>query len=115
MSPADFIGQFGFWVLGFGAPVLGYALAVIDYRKALRSLSRALVIVRGYRTELPEWVRRTQPECLKALGLSLPCTKGEVLAAYRARVKEVHPDVGGSRKEFERLQRYLEQALELAS
>jgi curved DNA-binding protein CbpA len=35
-----------------------------------------------------------------ALGLTLPCTTDDVLAAYRRKVKLLHPDRGGDRREF---------------
>ncbi|MEM8866602.1 MAG: J domain-containing protein [Planctomycetota bacterium] len=97
-----------------GAPLLGYVLLVLDIRAYYRSLRRALVTVRGYATRLPDWVRRDRPPCLEALGLTLPCTQQEVLAAYRERVKRLHPDAGGSRTQFAQLQQHFEQAMQLA-
>src|SRR3990170_849322 len=78
--------------LAFGVPVLGYVCMVLDFRAYLRSLRRAIMVVTGYRTELPEWVRRNTPRCILALGLVMPCTTEEVLAAYRRKVKLLHPD-----------------------
>jgi len=98
-----------------GAPLLGFIFMAIDIRTYLKSLRRALVVVKGYVTTMPYWVHRDEPPCLKALGLSLPCTRDEVLAAYRERVKTIHPDAGGTRAEFARLQQNFEQALSLAS
>ena len=105
------------WVvlLLIGAPVVGYIFMALDIRAYIKSLRRALVVVRGYVTTLPYWVHRDAPPCLQALGLSLPCTREEVLAAYRERVKTLHPDAGGSREDFARLQLQFEQALSLAT
>jgi len=99
--------------LAFGLPLLGYLAMVLDFRAYLRSLRRALVLVTGYRCELPEWVRKNTPRCILALGLVMPCTADDVLAAYRRKVKQLHPDRGGSRREFLRLQAHFEQAMAL--
>src|SRR5262245_26078903 len=66
--------------LAFGLPILGYVCMALDIRAYLRSLRRALVVVTQYRYELPEWVRRSTPRCLLALGLTMPCTEDDVLA-----------------------------------
>lgn len=95
----------------FGVPILGYVSMVLDFRAYLRSLRRAIMVVTGYRTELPEWMRKNTPRCILALGLVMPCTTGDVLAAYRRKVKQLHPDRGGDRREFLRLQEYFEQAM----
>ncbi|MEM6330836.1 MAG: hypothetical protein AAF790_11360 [Planctomycetota bacterium] len=96
-----------------GGPLLGYVFMVLDYRAYLRSLRRAIAVVRGYVTTQPAWVRRAAPPCLEALGLAMPCTREDVLAAYRERVKTMHPDAGGTRAQFARLQRHFEQAMSL--
>lgn len=83
----------------------------LDYRAYLRSLRRAMVAVRRYSTRTPAWVVRAGPPCFAELGVSPDASREEVLAAYRALVKEVHPDRGGDRRRFERLQRRLEEAL----
>jgi len=101
----------GYLALAFGIPILGYVCMVLDIRAYLRSLRRALMVVTGYRTELPEWVRKRTPRCVLALGLTMPCTAEDVLAAYRRKVKQLHPDRGGNRREFLRLQAHFEQAL----
>jgi hypothetical protein len=103
------------WYLAvaFGVPILGYVFMLLDYRAYLRSLRRVIMVVSGYRNELPEWVRRSTPQCILALGLVMPCTADEVLAAYRRRVKQLHPDRGGDRREFLRLQAHFEQAMAL--
>ena len=46
-----------------------------------------------------------------ALGLVMPCTAEDVLAAYRRKVKQLHPDRGGDRREFLRLQAHFEEAM----
>jgi hypothetical protein len=83
----------------------------LHVRAYLRSLRRALMIVTGYREELPEWVRRQTPRCILALGLTMPCTADDIRAAYRRKVKRLHPDRGGDRRQFLRLQAHFEQAL----
>lgn len=97
--------------LVFGVPLLGYVFMVLDFRAYLRSLRRALVVAVSYLPDLPAWVRRETPQCLVALGLALPCTTDDVLAAYRSKVKKLHPDRGGDRREFLRLQQHFEQAM----
>ncbi len=97
----------------FGIPVLGYVFMVVDFRRYLRSLRRALVLVAHAVPATPYWALRSRPVCLKTLGLELPCTEEDVLAAYRELAKEQHPDRGGDLNQFLRLQRHFEQALEL--
>jgi hypothetical protein len=99
--------------IAFGVPLLGYVCMVLDFRAHLRSLRRAIMVVTGYQTELPEWIRRSTPRCVQALGLTMPCTAEEILAAYRRKVKLLHPDRGGDRREFLRLQAHFEQAMAL--
>jgi len=99
--------------LAFGLAALGYVCMALDFRAYLRSLRRALVVITGYRVELPEWIRKDTPRCILALGLTMPCTSADVLAAYRRKVKTMHPDVGGNRREFLRLQSHFEQAMAL--
>jgi hypothetical protein len=53
------------------------------------------------------------PACLATLGLSLPCTVAQVRAAYRERVRQAHPDQGGSHEAFIALQAAYEEALRL--
>jgi hypothetical protein len=101
----------GYLALAFGLALLGYVCMVLDIRAYLRSLRRALVVISNYRPELPEWVRRDTPRCILALGLTLPCTADDVLVAYRRKVKKLHPDRGGNRREFLRLQAHFEQAM----
>ena len=101
----------GYLAAAFGLAVLGYVCMVLDIRAYLRSLRRALVVITSYRPELPEWVRRDTPHCILALGLTLPCTTDDVLIAYRRKVKKLHPDRGGNRREFLRLQSHFEQAM----
>ena len=107
----DRVATAGYFALAFGLPLLGYACMVLDFRAYLRSLRRAIMVVTGYRTELPEWVRKNTPRCILALGLTMPCTADDILVAYRRKVKELHPDRGGDRREFLRLQAHFEQAM----
>jgi hypothetical protein len=96
-----------------GVPALGYVLMYLDFRRYLRSLRRALVLVTGIRYDTPYWALRARPDCLKSLGLDLPCTEADVVAAYRERAKSQHPDRGGEKAQFLKLQRHYEQALAL--
>jgi hypothetical protein len=111
----DWIVTLGYIGLILGVLAAGYACMVLDIRAYLRSLRRALVLVTQYRFDLPAWAQKDRPRCIEALGLTLPCTAEEVLAAYRLQVKTVHPDLGGDAREFMRLQRYFEQAMALVA
>jgi hypothetical protein len=95
-----------------GLPALGYFFMVLDYRAYLRSLRRALVVIHQAMPGIPQWARRDTPACLIALGLSLPASREQILSAYRQRVKLLHPDRGGDREKFLRLQRHFEAAME---
>jgi hypothetical protein len=101
----------GYLALVAVIPLLGYVCLALDIRAYLRSLRRALMVVVGYNTELPEWVRKNTPRCILALGLVMPCTQEEILVAYRRKVKQLHPDRGGDRRAFLRLQSHFEQAM----
>lgn len=104
----------GYLALIFGLPLLGYVFMVLDFRRYLRSLRRALVYVGQVVQATPYWALRERPPvCLTALDLRPPCSEAEVLAAYRERVKTLHPDRGGDRQEFLRLQQHFEQAMQL--
>ena len=102
-----------FLALVLGVPLLGYVCIAIDIRAYVRSLRRALVLVSNYRAELPQWARKETPRCVLALGLTLPCSTEDILTAYREKVKLLHPDRGGDRREFLRLQAHFEQAMAL--
>jgi len=39
--------------------------AVLDIRAYMRSLRRALVLISHYRVELPDWIRRDTPRCIR--------------------------------------------------
>jgi hypothetical protein len=101
--------------LAFGLPILGYVCMVLDIRAYMRSLRRAIMVITGYRTDIPEWARKNTPRCILALGLTMPCTTDDVLVAYRQKVKLLHPDRGGDRREFMRLQAHFEQAMAFVS
>jgi DnaJ domain len=51
--------------------------------------------------EFEERMTRPQRDAASVLGLSWPCTKAEVEAAYRRQAREYHPNRGGSRERFE--------------
>ncbi len=103
----------GYLALICGIFIAGYGCMVLDIRAYLRSLRRALVVITHYKIELPDWVRRETPRCLQALDLHLPCTVEDVLNAYRRKVKILHPDRGGKRRDFLQLQQHFEQAMAL--
>src|SRR5882757_5788346 len=107
----DWTMTLSYLALAFGLPILGYVCMVLDIRAYLRSLRRALVVIAGYRSDLPEWMRKNTPRCILALGLTMPCTSDDILAAYRRKVKLLHPDRGGDRREFLQLQAHFEQAM----
>jgi hypothetical protein len=111
----DFVVTVGYLLLLFGVIVLGFASMSLHFRDYLRSLRRALLVINQYRLELPEWVRSDRPRCIEALGLRFPCTSDEVLAAYRRKVKQMHPDLGGDTKKFLQLQEHFQQAMALAT
>jgi hypothetical protein len=94
-------------------PGLGYCFMVLDYRAYLRSLRRKIARIVGVRNQTPEWALRDAPRCVAAFGLELPCTEAELKAAYRVRIKHLHPDVGGDRRKFLQLKTHYEEALEV--
>jgi hypothetical protein len=110
----DWVVTATYFSLIAGAALAGYVCMALDFRAYLRSLRRALVLISHFRMELPAWVQKDRPRCIEALGLTLPCTAEDVLSAYRAKVKCVHPDRGGDCREFLRLQEHFEQAMGLA-
>lgn len=111
----DALALAAYALVALGVPLLGYVFMVADVRRYLRSLRRALVTLAHVATPgLPYWAYKDQPPCLRALELKLPCTEQQVLAAYRNRVKALHPDRGGDLQQFLRLQKHFEQAMYLA-
>ena len=93
------------------APSAGYFFLIADFRAYLRSLRGVLVIAVNYFAELPAWASETTPRSVAKFGLTLPCDEADLLSAYRAKVKELHPDRGGDRRKFLRLQKEFEEAL----
>ncbi|MGL4512112.1 MAG: J domain-containing protein [Lacipirellulaceae bacterium] len=115
MPDFDVIDAFAtLWVLAlaFGGAVAGWVLMGLDYRAYLRSLRRALVAITGVTSGLPYWARRHRPDCFIELGVEPTAKRSEVLAAYRRRAKEVHPDLGGDRKSFDKVQAAFREAIE---
>lgn len=107
----DLVALVGFFG-GVGSVVAaGYVLMVLDFRRYLRSLRRALVKVVHYFPEWPQWARVHTPPCIAAFGLRLPCTEEQLRQAYRERVKRLHPDRGGDKRRFLRLQAAFEEAV----
>ena len=80
-----------------------------------------------FNREMPKVIRRLErgepafpparprpvPRSLRALGLTVPCSAGDVRRAYRRLALERHPDRGGTHEGFLALQRDYEQALRL--
>ncbi len=100
-----------FFALALGVPVLGYLIMVVDVRAYLRALRGVLVRAVFHFPEIPGWARYETPGCLKALGLTLPCTEDDVKQAYRKRAESLHPDRGGDRQMFLKLQRQFEESM----
>lgn len=99
-----------------GIPTVGYWLLVIDIRRYLRSLRRALVCVASLLPRAtPDWARNRTPGCLRGLQLELPCGLEDCKQAYRRLAKELHPDRGGDRRRFLRLQRDFEASVAFLS
>jgi hypothetical protein len=115
-SPFDLAVLVGFVVLIVGIPLAGYVLLAVDIRAHYRRLRGALVLVSNYMVRMPAWVaadsqrRKHAPPCLATFGLKLPCSEDQLLNAYRQLVKTCHPDLGGDRNEFLKLQQHFEQA-----
>ncbi len=100
-----------FGTLFFVVPALGYVFLVLDVRAYLRSLRRSLVRVYTYVSGEPEWYRPAVPTCLNTFDLGAQCTEDQLKRAYFERVKTLHPDRGGDKKKFMRLQARFEEAL----
>jgi hypothetical protein len=109
----DLVALAIFFAVAIGLPMFGFVFLYWDVRRWLRSLRRALVRASYYLPGLPEWARRDTPRCVAALGLRMPCSEEQLKAAYRAKVKLLHPDHGGDKRRFLWLQSQFEQALEL--
>ena len=101
------------WWQRLGVPAVGYVILVLDVRAYLRSLRRYLVRLGSVYPDTPAWAAPAIPTCLAEFGLQLPCSEEELKAAYRERVKRSHPDRGGDRRRFLKLQQHFEQALAL--
>lgn len=100
-----------FLVLFVAVPALGYVFMAVDFRAYLRSLRRSLVRVYTYVTHDPPWYRPAVPPCLTVFDLGAQCTEEQLKQAYFERVKLLHPDRGGDKKKFMRLQARFEEAL----
>lgn len=59
-------------------------------------------------------IRHGRPGFLVKLGVLLPCNERDVKEAYLAKVRKVHPDVGGDVHDFLEVQEAFESALEYA-
>ena len=101
--------------LVFGVPLAGYVLMALDFRAYLRSLRRALAVVADWVPTNPYWALRDRPPCLITLNLFPPVTEAEVMVAYRERVKQLHPDRGGTEHRLEDRHRQLEMQIRTIS
>ena len=108
----DIMATAGFLLGVFALAGLGYVSMVADIRAYLRSLRGTLVIAGAYLSGHPQWARSYTPAAISAFGLTMPCSEADLLRAYRARVKQLHPDRGGDRRQFLRLQTQFEAAIE---
>jgi hypothetical protein len=109
-SPVDRLSMLVFLAAIIVLPLIGYWLTILDIRAYMRALRGTLVRIATGRSDVPDWLRDETPPCLRALGLSLPCTEEDVKQAYRRLAKELHPDRGGDVRRFLLLQTHLEQA-----
>jgi hypothetical protein len=64
---------------------------------------------------LPPPSEAVQASCWDILGLQPGADQSAIKAAWRKRMKTAHPDQGGTREEFEQVQRAYEQAMGLAA
>lgn len=110
---SELVAVVGFLALVIVLPALGYFFMVADYRAYLRSFHRALARVMPRQSGLPEWALQETPRCIEVFGLRYPCDEEDLKAAYREKVKDLHPDSGGDQQRFLVFQRYFEEALEL--
>lgn len=110
---SELVAVLGFLGLIIILPALGYFFMVADYRAYLRSFHRAIARVLPRDSSLPEWALEETPRCVEVFGLRMPCDEEELKAAYREKIKNLHPDRGGDQQRFLVLQRHFEEALEL--
>lgn len=110
-STIDLVAIIFFLLFVILLPLVGYWLTALDIRAYLRALRGMLVRIAYPSYEIPDWLQDETPPCLKALGLSLPCTQADVRRAYRDRAKKLHPDRGGDIQRFLALQQHFEQSI----
>lgn len=77
------------------------------------AVSAALDAAIERNAETVKRARRRRP-FLERLGLSLPVTPDDVKQAFRAKVKQAHPDRGGDSQQFRELQAAFDEALSFA-
>jgi hypothetical protein len=90
-----------------------------EERAAFLRFLEAEALLRARMAETWDLLRRCRtgqqeaeaPACLRALGLTWPCTVDEVTRAYRTLAKVAHPDNGGSTADFQALHEAYETAL----
>lgn len=115
-TPIDLTATLIFLAVSLLVPATGYVFMALDFRAYLRSLRRTLVVAARWSLPgVPDWARRETPRAIAALGLRMPCTEQELMHAYRARVKLLHPDHGGDQRRFLMLQANFEEAMAILS
>ena len=110
---SELVAVVGFLALVIVLPALGYFFMVADYRAYLRSFHRALARVMPRQSGLPEWALEETPRCIEVFGLRYPCDEEDLKAAYREKVKDLHPDSGGDQPGVFGLPRYVQEAMGL--
>jgi len=99
-----------FWLL---LPLVGGVLIMANYRSQQGAFAAGPNTVFSSYSERTDWNSDLTPACLKALGLSLPCSEADVKQAYRSLAKTSHPDRGGDAQQFLALHSNFEKALKL--
>jgi hypothetical protein len=102
-----------FAALVIALPAFGFLFAALDIRRYMRSLRRAISTLVFRDDEIPDWARPEVPRCLSVFGLTWPCTREELLKAYREKIKSHHPDRGGDQRRFLALQAHFEEAMQM--
>jgi hypothetical protein len=100
----------GLGLVVFTALLVGLGYWFADFRVWLKACGKKLVLVREYLPQIPLWARHKTPRALRVFGLKLPCDEQDLLQAYRAMVKGIHPDHGGDLETFMKLQSDFEEA-----
>jgi hypothetical protein len=76
----------------------------IDAERRVKELQDLHFWVNGFTRQTDAGAVRPSDQDLAVLGLQWPCTPDDVKKAYRAGAMKAHPDRGGSKEEFNKLQ-----------